>query len=133
MSRRPRKPPPAIVQAHVLEYAVLPRSLPFAGDSSIAVGKAGGPLLPLERVPRLVICRRPEGGIQLTFCNGRWQYVASTGHKTVAKQRAGPRGSIRARHATGPRRASRLRTCETTWSACGVAIGACSASRLRPN
>jgi hypothetical protein len=84
MRGRPRKPPPAIVQAHALEYAVLPRSIPFAGDSSIFVGKAGGPLLPLERVPRLAICRDPDG-IRLTFCGGRWQYVASTHHKTVAE------------------------------------------------
>ena len=89
MRRQPRRPPPAIVQAHVLEYAVLPRSIPFAGDSSIFVGKAGGPLLPLARAPRLVICRDSDG-IRLAFCDGRWQYVASTQHKTVteAKRRA---------------------------------------------
>jgi hypothetical protein len=88
MRRRPKKPPPAIVQAQVLEYAVLPRSVPFAGDRSIFVGKAGGTLLPLARAPRLVICRGTDGGVQLTFCDGRWQYVASTGYKTVAKAKS---------------------------------------------
>lgn len=86
--RRPRKPPPAIAQAQVLEYAVLPRSVPFAGDGSIFVGKAGGALLPLARAPRLVICRGTEGGVLLTFCDGRWRYVASTGHKTVAEAKS---------------------------------------------
>lgn len=85
MRRQPREPPPAIVQARVLQYAVLPRSVPFAGDSSIFVGKKGGPLLPLARVPRLAICSDTGGQIRLTFCDGRWQYQASTHHTTVAQ------------------------------------------------
>lgn len=89
MRRVPRPPPPAIVQARVLHYAVLPRSLPFAG-ASIFVAKKGEPLLPLARVPRLAICKEGTSKVRLTFCDARWQYVASSTHRTVpeAKRRA---------------------------------------------
>ena len=81
-------PPPALLQARVLAYAVLPRSVPFAGDDSIFVAREGGPLVPLGRVPRLAICEEAGGGIQLLFCEGTWRNVASTPHKTVAEAKA---------------------------------------------
>ena len=87
MRRGPRKPPPAIIQARVLEYAVLPRAIPFAGDKLLFVGKSGGALLPLGRVPLLAICKEAKGDVLLVFCDGGWEYVASTGHKTVGEAR----------------------------------------------
>jgi len=85
MRRHPRRPPPAILQARVLHYAVLPRAVPFAGNRSISLARAAGPLVPLARVPRLAICMETGGDIGLTFCDGRWRYVASTTHTTVAQ------------------------------------------------
>ena len=87
MGRRPRKPPPALLQHRVLAYAVLPRSVPFAGETSIFIGGPNG-FVPLGRVPRLAICEEAEGAIHLLFCDGRWQSEASTPHKSVAEAKA---------------------------------------------
>jgi hypothetical protein len=62
--------------------------VPFVGDRSIFVARDGGPLLPLERMPRLAICEEPGGDIRLLFCDGKWSHVASMRHKSVGEAKA---------------------------------------------
>jgi len=85
--RRPRKPPPALLQYRVLAYAVLPPFVPFAGDRSLFIGGPNG-FVPLGRVPRLAICEEADGVIHLLFCGGRWRMAAATPHKSVAEAKA---------------------------------------------
>jgi hypothetical protein len=85
--RRPRKPPLALLQHRVLAYAVLPPSVPFAGETSILIGGPDG-FVPLGRVPRLAICEDADGAILLVFCDGRWRSEATTPHTSVVEAKA---------------------------------------------
>ena len=92
-----QRPPAAITQLRVLEYAHLPDRLPFMGTSTY-VTHADGPFGPLDRVPRLALCQ-DLAGVQLIFCDGRWRPVASVSHPNIPKakraaERAYP-GSMR--------------------------------------
>ena len=83
-----RKPPPVLLQARVLEYAILPKSTPFLVNTSFLVGDSGGPLKPLGRVPRLAICQDPAGEIQLLFCKGNWASAFHASCKSLAQAKA---------------------------------------------
>ncbi len=85
---RNRNPPPTLLQARVLEYAVLPKSIPFAVNTSFLVGNSRGPLKPLGRVPRLAICKSAGGEIQLLFCAVNWGSTFHTTCKSVAQAKA---------------------------------------------
>jgi hypothetical protein len=71
------------MQARVLEYASLPRSIPFAQDNSILVGASGSPLQPLGRVPRVAICEESNGKLVLLFCDSGWRSLASVGQTSL--------------------------------------------------
>src|SRR5689334_22762324 len=85
---RARKPPPTLYQARVLEYAILPKSIPFIVNTSFLVGDVGGPLRPLGRVPRLAICQNADGEIQLLFCKGNWGSASQASCKSLAEAKA---------------------------------------------
>ena len=116
--RQPRRPPPAIVQRHVLEYALLPRSLPFTG-TSIHLKHGDEPFTPLGRVPRLALSR-DAAGVWLEFCDARWRHVAGQTYPTVSAAKQGAErtypGSRRLWLKTGYSAAEFRRHVERTWA-----------------
>ena len=81
----PSQPPPALMQARVLKYAALPRSIPFVQDNSMFVGS---PLQPLGRVPRVAICQQADGRILLLFCDAGWASLACVPQKSLLDAKA---------------------------------------------
>ena len=81
--RTARQPPPALVQARVLKYAALPRSIPFVETKSIFVGSQ-----PLGRVPRVAICQEAHGQILLLFCDASWRHIASASQNSILDAKA---------------------------------------------
>jgi hypothetical protein len=81
--RTVRQPPPALVQARVLKYAVLPRSIPFVQTNSLFVGSKS-----LGRVPRVAICQEANGQILLLFCDSSWGHRASATQDSLLSAKA---------------------------------------------
>lgn len=80
----PLKPPPALDQCRVLQYAILDASAAYSGHSNLfSDGKEVGP------VPRLAICQektgRPE--VLLLHCDGDWESLGATAYATVSEAR----------------------------------------------
>ena len=73
------------MQARVLKYAALPRSIPFIEDNSMFVDS---PLRPLGRVPRVAICEHGDGEILLLFCDAAWGSLACATQKSVPHAKA---------------------------------------------
>jgi len=80
------RPPPVLDNARVLQFAILPQSIPFAGRSLVFVdGKE------LGRVPRLAICEdQPPAKVLLFYCDDQWRVLAAAGYDSIdlAKARA---------------------------------------------
>jgi hypothetical protein len=84
MPRRARKPPPALVSGQVLEYAVLPKSVPYSGAGLHFVdGKD------LGWVPCLAIERGfGSGHVLLLYCDRECGVVSFAEFPSVGKAKA---------------------------------------------
>ena len=68
------KPPVAIHQCLVEQYAIRPRGLPFTGHGLLfSGGEEVGP------VPRLALARERSGHVLLLFCDARWNSLGASG------------------------------------------------------
>jgi hypothetical protein len=79
MKRGVNKPPPALNQARVLEYAVLDESVAYSGHSYIFIdGKELGP------VPRLAICDGDDQSVvRVLLCDHDWTVLGVTGYGSL--------------------------------------------------
>jgi hypothetical protein len=82
----PPAPPPALACARLIKYALLDKSVGYAGRTLLFVdGKE------LGRVPRLAICadKKPPG-VLLFHCNRKWDVLGCSAHSSMseAKQSA---------------------------------------------
>ena len=80
----PLKPPPALDQCRVLQYAILDASATYSGHSDLYVGdKEVGP------VPRLAICQEGKGDeVLLLHCDDSWESLGATAYSTIEEARA---------------------------------------------
>jgi hypothetical protein len=80
------RPPEFWASGPVIEYAILPRSVPFRGQGLHFVNGKG-----LGRVPRLALCRDiVKKETVLAFCDHRWRIKGVSTHASTveAKRRA---------------------------------------------
>lgn len=74
-------PPPALVGARLIAYAILDASIPYAGQGSVFVG---GKVL--GRVPRLALTRS-GGQACVAYCTRAWRVLAIFCFSTVREAR----------------------------------------------
>ena len=86
MAKKASGPPQILDGSRVVEYAVIPKSVQYAGHSGVFVdGKEVGP------VPRLAIGEPVgDGEIPLFHCDDKWRVVGISSHPSIrqAKHRA---------------------------------------------
>jgi hypothetical protein len=76
-----QRPPEFWASGPVIEFAILPRALPFRGQGLHYVGG-----IDLGRVPRLALCRDLlKKEIVLIFCDRRWRIKGVAAYASVAK------------------------------------------------
>lgn len=72
-------PPPALAGTRLIAYAVLDKSIPYAGRGSIFVG---GKVL--RRVPRLALTRS-GGETFVVYCSQAWKVLTMFGYPSVSE------------------------------------------------
>lgn len=81
MARHPRKPPPSLTSGRVLEYACLPKSVPYSGAALQFSGHEE-----VGWVPCLALEENLQSGeVSLLYCDKDWQILAFSPHDSVGK------------------------------------------------
>lgn len=79
MKTKPLPPPPVLDCARVLEYAVLEKSIGYAGRTLLFVdGKE------LGQVSCLAICEDKKPGVLVFHCDRKWRVLGCSAHRSVA-------------------------------------------------
>ena len=115
-------PPPAFAGTRLIAYAILDRSIPYAGRGSIFVaGKV------LGRVPRLALTTS-GGETFVVYCSRAWRVLTMFGYPSVREAKRPRNGTTQACHAGGGVFTSRSGRWTGTSGQCGRGWSAASAT-----